>query len=475
MSVRSGDDGRATRASRALAPWWLALTLAACGGGDVGTNGTGAAPSNTVGTVSGFGSVIVDGVRYDDSKALVQVETGAGTFALTEAKFGQRTSVVFTTAAAGSLYDGLASRIEVDPAVKGRIDSKTSDGFVVLGQTIKVNTVQGAGPVTVFDGAASLAALAQGDAVEVHAVRQADGSLLATRVEKQTSLSSLRVGGVVTAVTDSTLQIGGLTVNRASASPSPSVERGQSVVVFAAVNGYTVGASTLVASSVRVKSTATVASSDDTYLSGVVASAGNASFKLDDVTVRSSVAQANDTYVRVKGRYGSDGSFTATEVQVRRSDDDVNGELHGTISGWTAPAVGTAGSFILRGTLVSITAAVAASFDRDKCAVGTALGNGVYVEVEGRPTTTGLQASKIKCEGSDSSSVDGATAEAEGTISGLNTSAKTFTVDGRQVSYNASTYFKDLTEADLRNGLLVKAEGPLSGTVIVAKKIELED
>ena len=49
----------------------LALLLSGCGGG-VGTNGTGAAPQSAgTGTVTGFGSVIIDGVAYDDSQAQV--------------------------------------------------------------------------------------------------------------------------------------------------------------------------------------------------------------------------------------------------------------------------------------------------------------------------------------------------------------------------------------------------------------------
>ena len=63
---------------------WLASALAAslliaCGGGidlagGVGSGGSGLAE----GTITGFGSVIVDGTRYDDSAAQVLVE-GAST------------------------------------------------------------------------------------------------------------------------------------------------------------------------------------------------------------------------------------------------------------------------------------------------------------------------------------------------------------------------------------------------------------
>ena len=56
---------------------WLCCValIASCGGaGEVGSGGTGAAPASAVGTVTGFGSIIVDGAPFDDGNATVQVE-----------------------------------------------------------------------------------------------------------------------------------------------------------------------------------------------------------------------------------------------------------------------------------------------------------------------------------------------------------------------------------------------------------------
>jgi len=51
------------RTLQALAGALALVTLASCGGGGVvGSGGTGVSTGLTVGTVSGFGSVIVDGV-----------------------------------------------------------------------------------------------------------------------------------------------------------------------------------------------------------------------------------------------------------------------------------------------------------------------------------------------------------------------------------------------------------------------------
>ena len=52
----------------ALAALSLAAWLAGCGGG-VGSGGTGSPVGYSEGSVTGFGSVIVDGTAFDDSRA----------------------------------------------------------------------------------------------------------------------------------------------------------------------------------------------------------------------------------------------------------------------------------------------------------------------------------------------------------------------------------------------------------------------
>jgi hypothetical protein len=53
----------------------LAL-LGGCGGVDSGGTGTGSAPTLAYGPISGFGSIIVGGVRYDESNADIEGDDG---------------------------------------------------------------------------------------------------------------------------------------------------------------------------------------------------------------------------------------------------------------------------------------------------------------------------------------------------------------------------------------------------------------
>ncbi len=69
---------------------------------------------------------------------------------------------------------------------------------------------------------------------------------------------------------------------------------------------------------------------------------------------------------------------------------------------------------------------------------------------------------------------DIAKAEVEGFITNLDTTAQTFTVNGQPVNY-ATASFEGGTAADLANGVKVEAEGPISGGILQAVKIEFED
>jgi hypothetical protein len=193
---------------------WLAL--ASCGGGGisvsggVGSGGTGLAD----GTLSGFGSVIVDGLTYTDTNAAVVREDADGVALNTDAKLGQRVRVAYTSTTAGDV----ATRVEVLPQLIGPVTRVVgSDGLVqVLGQSVRVAEVSGlmGEALTVMAGVSQASALALNDEVEVHGtwVWNAVASvyeLRASRIEKQSTVSSTvllngvmsdiqRLGGVTT-------------------------------------------------------------------------------------------------------------------------------------------------------------------------------------------------------------------------------------------------------------------------------------
>ena len=182
--------------------------LAACGGG--GQDSLGAAPpaaappaggattgSYTDGVVGGFGSVIVGGVRFDDSSASLSDEDGAA-LAAGALKLGHTVEIEGgrVDRVAGS---ALALRIRLNSEVKGPVEAldAAAGTLTVLGQPVLVTTS------TLFDDTLSggLSAVALGDVVEVYGILDPqNGRIVATRIEAEDSASAYKLRGRISSV-----------------------------------------------------------------------------------------------------------------------------------------------------------------------------------------------------------------------------------------------------------------------------------
>ena len=185
------------RNETARASWtrrlWIGLvfigSLVACGGG-VGTGGTGAFAS---GPVSGFGSIIVNDVTYDDSLARIEDDTGAGRDRA-DVRLG---SVVEIDSDAVRNAAAQASRVRISSERIGRVDAVGANTLTVNGLPVQFNSG------TVFDDAfvGGAAGVTVGTRVEVHgfAVGTA-GEVLATRVEARPAATVFKFRGTVFAL-----------------------------------------------------------------------------------------------------------------------------------------------------------------------------------------------------------------------------------------------------------------------------------
>jgi hypothetical protein len=173
-----------------------ALALASCGGG-VGTGGTGGdATAYAAGPITGFGSVFVGGVRFDDSAATVEDADGGGRNR-DELRLGMTVEIdssAISTDSSGSTAS--ARRIHFESEIQGLVGLVNAGAgtFTVLGQTVLVDAT------TVFDDriAGGLAGLSTGQGVEVYAVFDAAAlRYRATRVEPSSLSGGLRLRGPV--------------------------------------------------------------------------------------------------------------------------------------------------------------------------------------------------------------------------------------------------------------------------------------
>lgn len=192
----------------------LLLLVMSCGSGG-GISGSGGVPPGTSsGPIDGFGSVIVNGVRFNSSSAVITKDGIAAPESALRVGMMIELQGDFTTEVASSI----TYRSEVKgPATSVSItDAELGTGvLVVLGQTVRVNAE------TFFDGT-SLSALVQGDLLEVSGPRDAAGAVVATFIESKTTLDEYKVVGAVAAANPGadTLRIGGLDVDYSTADTS---------------------------------------------------------------------------------------------------------------------------------------------------------------------------------------------------------------------------------------------------------------
>jgi len=131
----------------------LISTLAACssGGGDSGSAGLGTTDVTSSGAITAFGSVIINGVRYETENSVIVSEDDGRVIAEnpSDDQLKQILGLGEVITVRGTRTDdsnGVANTIRVDDELVGEISVVNPDGsFVVLGQTVSVT------PDTIID------------------------------------------------------------------------------------------------------------------------------------------------------------------------------------------------------------------------------------------------------------------------------------------------------------------------------------
>jgi hypothetical protein len=310
----------------------LLLALSGCGGG-VETGGTGPTGSSFVeGQVSGFGSVIVAGIRFDDSSA--RVEDADGTLRnRSELRLGMRVEID-----AGRVVDdsdggrsASASRVRIVAELLAPVTLIDPSGLFieVLGQVVRINAA------TVFDGVAGgLSALAVGDLVEVHGFLDTAPVIdryVATRIERRsTPVAAYRVRGLVRDLdtTARTLRIGTQVFDLAATGVPAGLGNGQVVrlvVGTSRVSGRwpvtsitSVSRQLLDREEAEVEGLVTFLTSTVRFeVNGIAIDASGASF------APSSAGVVLGARVKVRGR-AAGGTLEASSVTLRSDDDAFN-------------------------------------------------------------------------------------------------------------------------------------------------------
>lgn len=388
LSIASGQ-GISRREGLMLTVLGSALALAGCGGG----GGGGSTPasggpiagsgSSTTGAITGFGSIIVGGVRYDDSAASISDDDGAS-----RSSGDLKLGMVVLVKGGKKSDDGVSIRanantIEVYSELLGPIDVITGTTMQVLGQTVTIT------PTTFFEDGLTFAALKSSDVVEVYGfVDPLNKTMVATRVERKATPKVFKLQGAISGLNTAakTFTIGTLTISYLTADLPAGLTLADKLVVRVrlATSPLT---GTRTALKIR-KAEYRHDDADEAEVEGFVTALTSTSrFSVNNLPVDASAATFKNgttglilgARVEVEGRVVG-GVLIATKVKVKvekDEDDKYKFELHGLISALDKTAM----TFMLRG--VSVTYTATTSF---KGVTATTLANGNNVEIKGALT-----------------------------------------------------------------------------------------
>nr|WP_315247281.1 hypothetical protein [uncultured Albidiferax sp.] len=475
--------------SMGLAVLVLSLLLDACGGGldvaGVGSGGTGVAS----GTVSGFGSVIVDGVEYADTRATVQRQDASGAVHNTDVALGQRVRLSYQSG-------NTAQAIEVVAQLVGPVSAvPDAHGWMqVLGQWVRVVNTTGdptRSDPTVLAGYSSTNAIANSDPVEVFGAWVWDGSksayvLVATRIEKLATMPDpVQLGGVVQALSASGFRLNAASGTLVQSSALPTgLANGQVVQVWTGSIATSISSPVIASRVLRSETSVADLGSQQSLRLGGLATQYDAATRT--VVVQGTLVQLApgvvvDTAALARGEFVSlqvqrvGDSLVASTANVRsgtagHGDPGDLGRttvLLGVTSGidWTASSV----RFILRGVDVQAAAVTIASSCRS-----VPLASDVSVRVEGQAQAPGqpVTATQVTC--SLAVAAD-AVVQRQGSVRSVNTTTRSLVLRTSQgdipASWDSKTYFAQSPETLV--GIPVQAEGLLSGSTLQLRTVRL--
>ena len=458
------------------------LSIAACGSDSeqvAGIDSRGTPVAVTIvskGTVTGFGSIIVNGVTFDTSNATFAIDGMTG--AQSDLAIGQ--VVVVRGELDEDPTTGTANSVTFDDAVEGSIEAidVAAGTITVLGQTIRIDAA------TSFDDdidPATIDGLNVTDFIEVSGFFLADGTISATRIELRAMAGELELTGVVSNLSGTSFEINGFVIDFSAAMledfPGGMPENGQLVEA----KGDALGAAgELLATRVEFKGGDFGEDGDRAEVEGFITRFNsptdfdgegvpvttNAQTVFEDGT---SADLALNRKVEVEGDIDASGTIVAAEVEIEAS-----GEI-----GIDSTVETTLGSQL---TILGITVSVdestriedKSSADMEPFTVAD-INVGDYLEIRGYEDNGGVIATLLERRDFDG----------EVAIRGFidSVSDPDFTILGVTIQTIGSTVFEDLagdsiTAAEFfaqANGALAEASGTLNGSMIVAEEVELDD
>ncbi len=469
----------------------VATILSSCGGGGGGTiAGIGGTGITSSGSITGIGSIYVNGVRYNVDTAAITVN-GNTLSTPAELVVGMVVTVTGTLDSAGSTT-GTANTVVYNREIQGPVSNwidLNGDGlikrFTILTQTVDVSST-----ATAFDdeqgGMYDFTALANGDELEVSGFIDQNGVLQATRVEKKAPGSEVELKGVVAgydmnggAASMGTFMMGNIAVDinamtDTSGIPGGIIIEGMQVEVKGSLSG-----TTITASEIEMDDNSLGSDLSDVSLEGIVTGFTdiNNTFMLAGQLVDASSASfepsnlvlANGIKIEVEGDIVN-SVLIATDVEARSGTI----KLHATVSN-------VSGSTI---TMAYVAGAIPVLVDnktsfKDNLTFQSIV-SGNFLEIDGYQDSAGnVIAAQVKRDSVDDDLLQGPVTWIPGS------DRSTITVLGVQYTLDNNTSYTGQDENPLLGGVTQFFDGLSNGDTVkivddnnpadgIADEVELE-
>jgi hypothetical protein len=470
----------------------IALSIAACTPADSeGVAGIGGSGYVSSGSVSGFGSVFVNGVEFETDSSTFDVDGVSGT--QDDLAIGMIVQVSGTINADG--ITGNATNIRFDDQLQGPVTGpitydadRVTASFTVLGVNVIIDSgstsfdIDGDLPAsTVFD----FDSIAEDNNVEISGFFDSSGNLIATRVELKDitfdTSSIIEIEGRISDLSGNTFTIGGLTIDASSASfddlPNGLIED-LSVEVKGTLAGTNVTAISVEGEDDLPDDT------DEFELEGIISDyVDDSNFMIDDIRVDASNVKTrepaslvlkNDIRIEVEGAI-INGILVANEIESEGGDIKV----HAMVT--AVPPVTAANTFEvspLSGQTITVTVSTNTQFEDDIGEnkffnISDLVANTDFVEVRGFDDGNGgITAVEVDVKEASKVVVQGYASAAISTPPG-----GTITVLGITFNFDSKTKFDDdaddvLNGADI-NALIADINNPSTAPQLI--KIEDKD
>ncbi|MGC2517560.1 MAG: DUF5666 domain-containing protein [Burkholderiales bacterium] len=345
---------------RAFALLLTASLLAACSGGTGGSGATGGNGQTAVATgVMTKGSVIVNGVHFDDTTASIRIDDTPGKQPA-DLKDGMLVKV------RGLINDdrvtGVAQQVEVENEVRGTVQTTSPTAlppsFTVVNQTVFVDDLTvfaNFNPAPVTPSAAVTALTVGTSVVEVYGLRDANANIRASRIEMITIpvAGTDELKGTVAGLSGNMFTLNGVTVDSTGATLTPTgatLANGQPVEVHGSFIGTTFFATRVDREDLE-DAQFEHAAGEDFSIEGEISgcTVPCASFTVKDQAVQTNASTrfengsvtdlANDIRVEAEGHQFNGATLIAEKIQFNRSRVILTGAV--TATNGTIPGTGT--------------------------------------------------------------------------------------------------------------------------------------